>query len=77
MFDKVLTFLFGSQNERDVKALKPIVEKVEAKESWAKAFKDEALKEVPIEKAMKPRATCDTHPNLEIYWAIVPFFIPS
>ena len=53
MFDKVLTFLFGSQNERDVKALKPIVEKVEAKESWAKAFKDE---EFPVQtQAFKDR----------------------
>ena len=32
MFDKVLTFFFGSQNDRDVKALKPILAKVEAKE---------------------------------------------
>jgi preprotein translocase subunit SecA len=38
MFDKILTFIFGSQNERDVKALKPIVAKVEAKESWAQSF---------------------------------------
>ena len=41
MFDKILTFIFGSQNERDVKALQPIVAQVEAKESWAQAFKDE------------------------------------
>ena len=38
MFDKVLTFFFGSQNERDVKALKPIVAQIEAKESWAQSF---------------------------------------
>ena len=41
MFDKVLTFFFGSQNERDVKALQPIVAQVEAKESWAQSFTDE------------------------------------
>ena len=41
MFDKILTFFFGSQNERDVKALKPLLAKVEAKESWAQAFADE------------------------------------
>ena len=41
MFDKILTFFFGSQNERDVKALQPILAKVEAKESWAQAFADE------------------------------------
>ncbi len=45
MFDKVLTFFFGSQNERDVKALQPLVEKVIAKESWAQAFKDEEFPE--------------------------------
>src|SRR5574344_550639 len=41
MFDKVLTFFFGSQNDRDVKALKPIVAAVEAKESWAQSFTNE------------------------------------
>ncbi len=41
MFDKVLTFFFGSQNDRDVKALKPILAQVEAKDSWAQSFKDE------------------------------------
>lgn len=41
MFDKVLTFFFGSQNDRDVKALQPILAQVEAKEEWAKSFKDE------------------------------------
>lgn len=41
MFDKVLTFFFGSQNDRDVKALKPVIAQVEAKESWAQSFKDE------------------------------------
>ncbi|MCR5621602.1 MAG: preprotein translocase subunit SecA [Treponema sp.] len=41
MFDKILTFFFGSQNERDVKALQPLLAQVEAKESWAQAFADE------------------------------------
>ena len=41
MFDKILTFFFGSQNERDVKALRPVVAQIIAKESWAQAFKDE------------------------------------
>ncbi len=36
--DKVLTVLFGSQNERDVKKLKPLVAKVNAKEEWAKSL---------------------------------------
>ena len=41
MFDKILTFFLGSKNDRDVKALKPIVAAVEAKESWARSFSDE------------------------------------
>jgi preprotein translocase subunit SecA len=40
MLDKILTFFFGSQNDRDVKALKPILAKVNAKESWAKSLSD-------------------------------------
>lgn len=41
MFDKILTFFLGSKNDRDVKALKPIVAAVKAKESWAQSFSDE------------------------------------
>lgn len=36
--DKLLTVLFGSQNERDVKKLKPLVAAVNAKEEWAKSL---------------------------------------
>ena len=39
--DKVLTVLFGSQNERDVKKLKPLVAAVNAKEDWAKSLSAE------------------------------------
>ncbi|MBO5826081.1 MAG: preprotein translocase subunit SecA [Treponema sp.] len=38
LVDKVLTLLFGSQNDRDVKALRPILAKVNAKEEWAKSL---------------------------------------
>ena len=38
LVDKVLTLLFGSQNDRDLKALKPILAKVNAKEEWAKSL---------------------------------------
>lgn len=41
MLDKVLTILFGSQNERDVKKLRPLLMQVNAKEEWAKALSDE------------------------------------
>ena len=43
--DKVLTAIFGSQNDRDVKALRPILEKVNAKEEWAKSLKPEEFPE--------------------------------
>lgn len=39
--DKVLTVLFGSQNERDVKKLKPLVAAVNEKEEWAKSLSAE------------------------------------
>lgn len=39
--DKVLTVLFGSQNERDVKKLRPLVVAVNAKEDWAKSLSAE------------------------------------
>ena len=45
MFDKLLTFVFGSANDRAVKALEPVVAKIEERESWAQAFKDEEFPE--------------------------------
>src|SRR5574344_473912 len=41
ILDKVLTFFFGTQNDRDVKSLKPILLKVNEKEDWAKSLKPE------------------------------------
>ncbi|WP_303920836.1 preprotein translocase subunit SecA [Treponema berlinense] len=41
MLDKIFTAIFGSQNDRDVKKLKPIVEQVNAKEQWAKSLSAE------------------------------------
>jgi len=38
MLDKVLTLIFGSQNERDVKKLRPVLARVNAKEEWAKSL---------------------------------------
>ncbi|MCR5317728.1 MAG: preprotein translocase subunit SecA, partial [Treponema sp.] len=53
MFDKILTFFFGSQNERDLKALKPQLEAVLAKDEWASSLKDE---DFPLQtKALKER----------------------
>ena len=45
MLDKVLTTLFGSQNERDVKALTPQLAAVNAKEEWAKSLSAEQFPE--------------------------------
>ena len=53
MFDKILTFFFGSQNERDLKAIKPQLEAVLAKDEWASSLKDE---DFPLQtKALKER----------------------
>ena len=41
MLDKVLTLIFGSQNERDVKRLKPLLALVNAKEEWAASLAPE------------------------------------
>ena len=41
MLDKVLTLIFGSQNERDVKKLRPLLAQVNAKEEWAKSLSAE------------------------------------
>ena len=45
MLDKILTFVFGSQRERDVKQLLPIVAKVNSKEEWAKSLSAEQFPE--------------------------------
>jgi preprotein translocase subunit SecA len=41
MFDKLFKALFGSQHERDLKALLPILHKVNEKEAWAAALSAE------------------------------------
>ena len=45
LLDKILTAIFGSQNDRDVKALRPILAAVNAKEEWAKSLKPEEFPE--------------------------------
>lgn len=45
MFDKLLTLVFGSANDRAVKELEPVVAAIEERESWAQAFKDEDFPE--------------------------------
>ncbi len=41
MLDKIFTAIFGSQNDRDLKKLKPIVDQVNEKEEWAKSLPPE------------------------------------
>lgn len=45
LLDKILTAIFGSQNDRDVKALKPILDAVNAQEEWAKSLPPEEFPE--------------------------------
>ena len=45
LLDKILTAIFGSQNDRDVKALKPILDAVNAQEDWAKSLPPEEFPE--------------------------------
>ena len=41
MAKSIFRALFGSKQDRDVKALMPIVKKVNEQESWAKSLKKE------------------------------------
>lgn len=41
MLDSVLTFIFGSKRERDIKELLPIVAQINEKESWAQSLAPE------------------------------------
>jgi preprotein translocase subunit SecA len=49
MFDKFIKALFGSQNERDLKTLMPILQKVNEKENWAQAL---SAQEFPNQTAL-------------------------
>ena len=41
VIDKILAAVFGSKRDRDVKALRPVVAQINAKEEWAKSLRDE------------------------------------
>ncbi|MBQ0166942.1 MAG: preprotein translocase subunit SecA [Treponema sp.] len=45
MLDAIMTLFFGSKHERDIKALKPILEKVNAEEAWASSLTAEQFRE--------------------------------
>ena len=44
IIDRILTLIFGSQNDRDVKKLKPVVAQINAKESWAQSLSESDFK---------------------------------
>ena len=44
IIDRILTLIFGSQNDRDVKRLKPVVAQINAKESWAQSLSESDFK---------------------------------
>ncbi len=51
IIDKIFTAIFGSQNERDIKKILPVVAAINAKEDWAKSLsKEEFPKQTQIFK---------------------------
>ena len=44
--DKIMTVIFGSKHERDIKELLPIVQKVNEKESWAASLNENQFHEM-------------------------------
>ncbi len=51
IIDKIFSAIFGTQNDRDVKKLKPVVAAINAKEEWAKSLlKEDFLKQTEIFK---------------------------
>ena len=55
--DKILTAIFGSQNDRDLKALKPILAKVNAKRRMGKITSSRRLSKTnrKIQRRIKTR----------------------
>ncbi|MDR1390377.1 MAG: preprotein translocase subunit SecA [Treponema sp.] len=49
MLDAIVRALFGSQHERDLKALQPLLQRVNEKESWAQAIPTESFAGVTAE----------------------------
>ncbi|MDR2601800.1 MAG: preprotein translocase subunit SecA [Spirochaetaceae bacterium] len=61
MLEKIFTFIFGSQRERDVKKLAPLVSAVNGKESWASsiAAEDFPLQTQKFRERLKAGETLD------------------
>ena len=45
MLDSILTFIFGSKHDRDIKKLTPILEQINAEEEWAASLSKEQFRE--------------------------------
>ena len=62
MLNSLLKFIFGSKHERDVKALKPIVAKINEEETWAKSLSREEfpLATEHLKKQLASGSTLDT-----------------
>ncbi|QQO08058.1 preprotein translocase subunit SecA [Breznakiella homolactica] len=66
MFDKIVKAIFGSQHERDLKALLPILHKVNEKEAWALSLTDDdfpRMTEVFRERHVKGESLDDLLPE--------------
>ena len=59
VFDKILTKIFGTANERLIKRLKPVVESINAKEPEIKKLSDEELKAKTAEFKMRIAASLE------------------
>ena len=44
MLNSIIKFIFGSQHERDIKALLPVLQSINDLEAWAISLKDEEFK---------------------------------
>ena len=61
MLNSIIKFIFGSQHERDIKALLPVLQSINDLESWAITLKDEDFKNETesFKKAYKEGASLD------------------
>src|SRR5512143_531221 len=66
MIDRVLTKIFGTQHERDIKKLLPRVERINALEPSIKALSDEALKAKTVEFRERLAGPLDGVPEDEL-----------
>ena len=54
MLTQVLNIIFGSKNDREIKALRPIVERINGLESNLTPLSDQALAQIPPHCSISP-----------------------